>query len=81
LTSKSYRKLSADSGFFLPFNEISTNSNGSHIGWKMEGGVVTHNFESKPIIDQFLGRIFSYDFFLKICIIGILNLLKGKFHR
>jgi hypothetical protein len=31
--------------FFLPF-EISVNSNGRHLGWRMEGGSVTHNFEN-----------------------------------
>jgi len=35
------RKISADT-FFLP-----TNSNSSHLAWRMEGGGVTHIFESR----------------------------------
>jgi hypothetical protein len=58
--------------FFLPF-EISANSNGRHLGWRMEGGSVTHNFENGS---SFWAQDFNVIFSLKICIIGI-NRLKG----
>jgi hypothetical protein len=38
--------------FFLQFNDISTKSNGSHLGWRIEGGGITHNFQSGPTKDS-----------------------------
>jgi len=39
--------------FLLPFNEISTNSYASILGWRMEGGGVTYNFEIGPTKGRF----------------------------
>jgi len=33
--------------------EISANSNDSYLGWTMEGGSLTHIFESGPTKDHF----------------------------
>ena len=49
------------------------NSNGSHLGWKMEGGGATHNLKSWSTKDNF-----NMIVFLKICMIGI-NWLKENF--
>ena len=38
LTFKFNRKISGDFFLTLPFNEISTNSNASHLRWKIECG-------------------------------------------
>ena len=57
--------------FFLAFNEISTNSNSSHLGWRMEGGhIVTHNFESGSTKDHFSfwKEDFNVIYFLIKCI-------------
>jgi len=45
LTSKFNRFL------FMAF-EISDNSNGGHLGWRTEGGGVTHNFLNGPAKDH-----------------------------
>jgi len=50
LTSKFNRKNQLI--LFFPF-EISHYSHGSHLGWNMKGGNVTHIFESGLIKDHF----------------------------
>jgi hypothetical protein len=50
MTSKFNRKPQVI--LFLPF-EISTNSKGRHLGWRIKGWDVTHNFESGPTKEHF----------------------------
>ena len=56
-TFKFHRKISAD--------EFSTNSNGSHIGWRMQGWGVAYNFESEPTKEHFSKRFLMLFFFSK----------------
>jgi hypothetical protein len=44
------------------FNELSTNSNANHLGWRIECGSVKQDFESEPDKNHFSSDFWTEDF-------------------
>jgi hypothetical protein len=59
------------------FNELSTNSNASHLGWRIEFGSVKQDIESEPDKNHFSSDFWIEDFNMILVLKFTIHLLRN----